>query len=366
LQLAAGACLAGLACFADPYCLLFLPAVALFVVLLSSGDGGARARSGRLASGAAGLGLGLVPIWLLSHSAGASHGVYRLSTSSLSRNVALLFHECLPYLLSTGVRRFVPGTGAAAWHPPAWFRAIELFGAASFVGGIVLGGVLARDRRLGGGARRLGALGASMLPITLVAFVASVMAMDRLSARYLVAIVLVSPFALAPVLAATNRRVLAAMLAPYLVSTAAGGWLGYGDNVDGLRIRRENGEARDEHALGEALHARGIRYGLADYWVAYRLTFLFHEDPTVVPWHAALDRYPPYRRAMENEPVVAYVFDPVWSTEDLDYRKGELRSGKAGFEAELGELRVGRYTVLILRRHFTRDGLATTSRAGGT
>jgi hypothetical protein len=205
-----------------------------------------------------------------------------------------------------------------------------------------------------------------MLPVTLVAFTASVMAMDRLSARYLVAIVLVSPFALAPVLAATSRRGFAAMLAPYLVSTAVGGWLGYGDNVDGLRIRRENGEARDERALGEALRAHGVHHGLADYWVAYRLTFLLGEDPIVVPWHAALDRYPPYRTAVEAAASVAYVFDPIWSGEDLGYRKMELRNGKGGFQPDFEELRAGRYTVLIMHRRVPGEAPAAMARSRGT
>ena len=121
-------------------------------------------------------------------------------------------------------------------------------------------------------------------------------------------------------------------------------------NVEGATIRLENGKAVDELALASALRARGLRYGLADYWVAYRLTFLMREDPILVPWHAELDRYAPYRRAMEAEQTIAYVYDPYWSVEDLAYRKSELQSGKGGFEPAFEEFRVGRYSVLVLKR----------------
>jgi hypothetical protein len=345
-----GALLAGLACFADPYALLFLPAAALFIVVVAKDAGGQRAFLRRAVMGIAGLVVGLVPFWSLSHSAGARHGVLRFDGAALGHNVRLLAHECLPFLLGTDVRHFVPGKGYVAWQPPPLFHALQMVGACSLIAGIVVGGVAALVRRDARDARRLGAAGFVMLPVTLAAFSVSVMAMDRFSARYLVAIVLMAPFALAPVLRVVGRGRVAAMLVPYLVSIAVGGWLGYGDNVDGAHIRLQNGRAEDEHLLAKALHARGLRYGLADYWVAYRLTFLFHEDPIVVPWHAELDRYPPYRRAAEAERTVAYVFDPYWSEEDLAFRKAELSKGKGGFEPGFEEFHVGRYSVLVLRR----------------
>ncbi len=349
-RVALGALLAGLACFADPYALLFLPAVAVFVILIATDAREPRAVVRRFATGVAGIAVGLVPFVLLSRSAGARHGVFQLDAAALGRHVKLLFGECLPYLLGTDVRRFVPGHGAVTWTAPPFFRAIQMVGACSLVAGIVVGGVVSVVRRDARDARRLGAAGAVMLPVTLGAFALSVMAMDRLSARYLVAIVLMAPFALSPVLRVLGRGAVAAMLAPYLVTIAVGGWLAYGDNVDGPRIVQKNGRAVDEQTLARALRARGLRYGLADYWVSYRLTFLFHEDPILVPWHAALDRYPPYRRAADAERTLAYVYDPYWSEEDLAYRKEELSKGKGGFEPGFEEFRAGRYTVLVLRR----------------
>lgn len=343
--------IAGLACFADPYALLFLPAFVVLLLMLARDARIESAGRRRLVAGLAGLVAGLVPFWLLSHSAGARHGVFQFDPASVHRHVRLLVEQCLPYLLGTDVRRFVPGKGVVEWQAPPFLHRLAIFGACSFVATIVIGGLAAIYRREARDARRLGAAGSIMLPVTLGAFALSVMAMDRLSARYLVAIVLMAPFALAPILRLDGRRVLGTMLAPYLVSIAVAGWLGYGDNVDGTRIRLENGRAEDERQLARVLRARGIRYGLGDYWVAYRLTFLFHEDPILVPWHAHLDRYPAYRRAEEAERTVAYVYDPIWSQEDLGYRKNELLHGARGFEPSLEELHAGRYTVLLLRRN---------------
>jgi hypothetical protein len=349
-RIALGTVLAGLACFADPYALLFLPAAAVLLLFITQTAPTRRAALLHLATGLAGSIAGLVPFWLLSHSAGASHGVFHLTAARLVRNVALLKDECLPYLLGTDVRYFAPGRGVVAWDAPRWFRVVQHLGACALLAGIVAGGFVALGGRASRSARRLGAAGAILLPISLAAFSVSVMAMDRLSARYLVAIVLVAPFALTPVLSTVGRRAFAIVLVPYLASIGVAGWLGYGDNVNGASIRLENGKAEDELRLASALRARGLHYGLADYWVAYRLTFLMREDPIVVPWHAELDRYAPYRHAMEAEQTLAYVYDPYWSGEDLAYRKGELRNGKGGFDPAMEEFRIGRYSVLILKR----------------
>ncbi|HVW25496.1 MAG TPA: hypothetical protein VHC69_09000 [Polyangiaceae bacterium] len=350
VRAATGAAAAGLACFADPYALLFLPAFVVFLIFLARDARDRRAGLRRAVAGAAGLSAGLVPFWLLSHSAGANHGVLQFDLGALNRHMKLLVEQCLPYLLGTSVQRFVPGAGTVQWAAPPFFHRLSIFGACSLIASIVVGGLAALYRRDARDARRLGAAGFVMLPVTLVAFSLSVMAMDRLSARYLVAIVLMAPFALAPVLRISGRGALVTMLSPYLISIAVAGWLGYGDDVDGARIRLENGRAEDEQQLERLLHARGLRYGMADYWVAYRLTFLFHEDPILVPWHPELDRYPPYRRAEEAERTVAYVYDPLWSKEDLAYRKAELIGGKGGFEPSIEELHAGRYTLLVLHR----------------
>ncbi len=352
LRLGVGAFVAGLATFADPYCLLFMPVLALLVGLIARDLERWRFPAHSLAAGFAGLALGLVPFFVLSHSRGATRAVYGFTKTVLSHNFKLLETVCLPFLLGDRVSSFSPERGAAWWQPPTWFHAFQILGAGVLVVGIVLGGLAVFARGTPAGMRRLGVAGALMLPLTLGAFLFSVMAIDRWSARYLVSILLFAPFALGPLVRLAGAGQVALLLAPYLVSTAIGGWIGNGSNVDGWRIRRDNGIARDETALGAFCRDRGIRYGLADYWVAYRLTFLFHENPTLIPWHATLDRYPPYRREVDAEPALAYVYDPLRSKETLARREAEFRSGKTDFDPDFEETRVGRYSVLVLhRRH---------------
>jgi hypothetical protein len=348
--LALGSFVVGLACFADPYCLLLLPAVALFVVLTAR-DGDPRTRTRRIAAGVLGGTFGLGPAWLLAHSSGASGGAYTLTPGLIGHNLRLLLDECLPFLLSTKVFLWQGVGEYAVWQAPLWFRAVQFVGAGLLVVAIVAGGVAATLLRgVPPESRRLGILGSLMLPVTLGGFLLSAMVMDFFSARYLAAILLVTPFALAPIMQLVGPKRLGLALLPYLVSAGVAGWLRYDTDVSGWHLRHENGAARDEKALGAALRSRGVHYGVADYWVSYRLTFLLHEDPVIVPWHQSQDRYPPYRAAFVAAPVVAYVYDPWRSHEDLTAREARIRSGESEFEPVFENFTVGRYTVLVLRR----------------
>ncbi|HEY3234620.1 MAG TPA: hypothetical protein VGJ84_07875 [Polyangiaceae bacterium] len=364
LWLAGGAFGAGLACFADPYVLLFLPPLAVFIWLTAREDveGAVPNRDSlktrrvlvRTAAGFAGGLVGLVPLWFLYRSAGASHSVYAVSGGVLSHNFKLLMEQCLPSLMSTTVY-FTPEMPVTqVWQAPIWFQWIQIAGAAALVAGVALGGAAFAFRRLPLMVQRLGVFGASVWPVTLGAFLVSLMVMDRLSARYLNAMILTAPFALTPGLCLLGARRFALALSPYLISAGVAGWLNYGNDVNGWRMRLENGRAQDEQALMAMLRARGIHYGTSDYWVAYRFTFLARENPTVVPWQPQLDRYPPYRSAFQTQSTVAYLFDPWRSGEALAYREAQIRNGATDFEPVFGKYRVGRYSVLILKRRSER------------
>src|SRR5258706_11142457 len=88
------------------------------------------------------------------------------------------------------------------------------------------------------------------------------------------------------------------------------GWTGYGDRVRGpLRVRTPRGAAVEERFVGSELRALGIHAAAADYWLAYRLSFIWAEDPVVANidgW----ERMPEYRRAFEQQPRMAYLFHP--------------------------------------------------------
>ena len=107
---------------------------------------------------------------------------------------------------------------------------------------------------------------------------------DLLSARYLAPIVWLAPFTLAPAAHVLGIRLFAALIAPLVVAVGIGGWYAFAPYVvDGVPVRDPRGVAQEEVALAGALRAEGVRYAAAQYWLAYRLTFLFDEDPVVVP-----------------------------------------------------------------------------------
>jgi hypothetical protein len=128
-----------------------------------------------------------------------------------------------------------------------------------------------------------------------------------------------------------------------------------------VALDTERGDlTRGDDALEAALASRGVRYAMADYWVAYRLTFLFRERVIVVPTHEAEDRYRPYREAFAASPRVAYVFDPWRSRErDPDAELAALLPSRARDPVrDVERVEVGRFTVLVLTR---RDAPARTA-----
>ena len=355
VRYAIGSALACLACYADPYALLFLPALGLHA-LLASHDGRSAtfvrdpvARR-RVASCLAGAVAGVLPLLWLWRRPESVHGELGFLRTILDHNWALLTDECLPWILST-TAYYSKGHGLAygPWEAPRIVRALQLAGAAVFVAGILFAFVALRMKRIPWEVRRLGVVGAIMLPITIGGFLVSVMVMDLFSTRYLAAIVLASPLALAPAGYLLGERRALAALAPYLASAALAGWLGFGSFVSGARpLRTPGGVARDELLLLGELGRRGVKYAVADYWVSYRLTFLYREEVAVVPIHAREDRYRPYRAAFDGAPLVAYVFDPQRSREDLGKELESLRAAPEWASAE--RLTVGDLTAVILRR----------------
>ncbi len=104
--------------------------------------------------------------------------------------------------------------------------------------------------------------------------------------------------------------------------------------------------AVDEAALAGALRAEGVRYAAAQYWLAYRLTFLFDEDPVVVPLDPREDRYRPYRDGFDTAPVVAYGFHPSEPRARPEQVEEQLRDAGTPYR----RMEVDGFTVLIARR----------------
>jgi hypothetical protein len=346
LVLGAGGALATLACFADPYALVLLPASALFCVLCAR-DGPAPAKG--VASAAAGMLAGALPLASLWTQPDAKHGTTGLTLEVLAHNWRLFADTCLPWGLSYQAWAEQDG-GWAPWTAPAPMLLVQLAGACLFVGGVLFALPALASSRIPWPIRRIGAAGFAACALTVAGFLGSVMVMDHFSTRYLATLVLAAPMALAPLAYAMRERTFAALLAPYLASAALNGWLGFVPWVDGLRIvRTDDGAARDEAALERELIGRGVTHAMADYWVSYRLTFLWRERVVVVPKNRVEDRYPPYADAFERARVVAYIFDPARSREPYASIPEQLEA--RGVRAASGEwLRVGRLTALVVHR----------------
>jgi hypothetical protein len=345
----AGGTVSSFAVYADPYALLFLPSALVLGTLALAGEVKAPLRrfpAWGLGALAAGLLVGSVPYLRLRCHPQATLGQTSLTWSVLDHNARLLWEDCGPSLLSTRPLAVLdpssPPSRLLALAGSA-IRPFQLLGALLLVAGILSGAVLVGVSRIPAEVRRLGAAGALILPVTVGGFLVSPMVMDHFSSRYLASIVLAAPFALAPAAYLLRLPRLVPTVAPYLVAAAASGWLAFLP----FGVRREP-LLESDGRLGAALRERGVRFAVADYWAAYRLTFLFGEDPIVVPTNEGEDRYPPYRRRMEDVPILAYVYDGLRSRESPEAMPTWWRT--RGW-VETGErLRLGSYEVVLLRR----------------
>jgi hypothetical protein len=347
-----GAAVASLACFADPYALLLLPPLGLLALLRSfdeTGLQGWRLALPRVGAAASGALLGLLPFLALLRSPASVHGEATLTVAVMQHNLKLLADPCLPWLL--GTTAYVPRAllGYAPWEAGPVVHTIQRAGGAVFLALVTAGGALALTRRkLPWPVRCLGGVGFTVAVLTVASFLVSVMVMDLFSSRYLAALVLFSPFAIAPLGHLLGGRRLLALLFPCLFASGLCGWVGYGDAVRGARVvALPGGGAKDETRLGAMLQARGIHAAIADYWVSYRLTFLFRETVVVVPIHAREDRYAPYRQAYAEATRSAYIFDPKRSREDLAAMQKEAFEGPLAWGQPVERLEVGSLTAVV-------------------
>lgn len=363
---ALGAALGGLALYLDLFAAQFILALGLFALACClDGWPAWSVVARRIGANAVGLACGLAVLALSRLAVTTSPNSVKggtLSVEQLRRNVALLWEQCLPWLLGYGV--YIPGAQLhpARWQPPAAFALVQVAGALLLVAGILWGSfafivrygwrpnggnIPFTSRRLSWPIRRLGLLGGLVALTSLVGFLVSSSPVDMWAARYLAPIVWAAPFALAPAAHSLGARRFLPALAPYVIAAAVGGWLSFGPYVQGpLPVRDPRGVATEEAQLGAALRARGVEYAAAQYWLAYRLTFLWHEAPIVVPLDPTTDRYPPYRHAYEEAPIIAYLFDTTDPRADAASCEASLRATGGRYE----RVTVANFTALVWSR----------------
>ena len=251
--------------------------------------------------------------------------------------------QCLPWLVGAKIYA-VTDSGNVAFAPsPVLLMALQIVGATIFIAVLLSGSLLFFVQRIPWRLRVLGAVGSGVAFTSLFGFLCSYTAVDIMGGRLLMPVVFTLPFTLAPLAHLMGRR-LALVLSPYLLTAAIGGWLSYGIFLDGaLPHRTDRGTAREDLALGAFLRARGIHYAAADYWIAYRLTFILQENPIVVP-EASEDRYPRWRTEFDAAKKVAYLTHPSspWLATQT------IEAQLAGKKVE--KLTVENFTVLIVER----------------
>ena len=326
--LAGGGVLATFAVFADPYALLLAP-VALVVGVLACRDGtpGWPTMLRRAFWVTAGALAGVIPYALLVRSGTYNAAHSAIGTAGIAANAGLLWHECLPWLLSLKVYLAYPGHAHTPWQPGLPFSIVQYAGAAGFLGSFVAAAVLALKRAVPWKLRRLGLAAAVSLPLTLAGFLVSKMVFDLFAARYLAAVVLFSPFAFGVVASQIKTKHFALVIAPYLMAAAAGGWVAFGDETCGLLpVRVQDGTAEREQALAARIVKLGADVGIGDYWTAYRFAFLTNETVALIPWHRHQDRYPKYRERLSRSVRFAYVYDDERSWENFASSSRELEA----------------------------------------
>jgi hypothetical protein len=134
-----------------------------------------------------------------------------------------------------------------------------------------------------------------------------------------------------------------------LIAAAVNGWISYGITfVDhGLPVRSPRGTAREELAVVKLLRDHGVTYGSAQYWLAYRFTFLARESVIIVPLSPGEDRYKPYRTGFDSARDVAYIFHPSEPRAQPAQVEWRLKSTHADYQ----RFNVADFTVFIEHRH---------------
>ena len=343
--LAGSGLVAGFAVYLDLFTLQLMPAVGVFALWWALA---APHRMWRVAALLLGTAAGVAVIAWSRAQPVADGTKAGLDLARLPANWTLLTEVCLPYLLGVKVYVQDPVTlGHVPWGTPGWLQVVQWAGALGFLAAAGWAAVAVLRRTGPAPVRRLGALGLLGSGASIAGFLVSTMPADLLSARYLAPIIWLVPFTLAPAVYALGVRAFAVAVVPFAVAVGLGGWIAFNSYVQGpLPVRDPRGVAVEEAALAGALRAEGVRYATAQYWLAYRLTFLFDEDPVVVPLDPREDRYRPYRDGVAAASVVAYVFHPSEPRATPEPVEEQLRNAGVSYR----RVEIDGFTVLIARR----------------
>lgn len=337
----------GLGYYSDLFAMQFLPGLVLYLLWWSWGA----ARQPRwLALGAvvAGYVVGSIPRF---NAHMKPPQLSELSFEQMKRIWPLFWEQCLPYVTGAKLFSSIDGFHRPEVRPEGVWFVLMVLGLGAFLLLALGGGIIALLPVSDRAARRLAWCGAGWMGVSLIGFLFTGRAVDVMSARYLVPVLLGLPLMAAPLLDRLVRsgRTEVGMVLVLLVVAHFGvaGWRGYGGWVDGVLpqvTRYGNGE--DEQALLAALQQRGVEAATGDYWAAYRLTFLWKEQLLMAPNFGAI-RYGPYQRRFDSARRKALIFlpaIPVTSFKVPEPWEEQFRREGRPFE----RVDVGPYTALII------------------
>jgi hypothetical protein len=306
-------------------------------VLFSAGE--------RVLVALAGFAVGLaLTAWLRGGLGGG--GAASTTFDRFKYNLTLLLETCLPF--SVGTKVFIRGEPlhAQLWSPPPGVHALQLSGAAALSLAVLVAIAAVFVRRTPRAVRWLIFTGLVALTSGLGGFLVSIMPTDMWSARYLAPVFWFMPMTLAAMACWWGPRAMWVVLSPYFATAAICGWLTYGVFVEGARPQlHPRGRADDEQALFDALKAEKITVAAAQYWLAYRLSFLSQERLIVMPLDESADRYSRYREAFAESQRQALIFHPSEPRAQPSQYVQMLRSMNAAFETR----QIAGFTVLFVQ-----------------
>lgn len=180
--------------------------------------------------------------------------------------------------------------------------------------------------------------GACLAVSTVALFLLSGNSVDPNSYRYLLPLF---P-AVSMIVASTLARVRSRAAAALVLTAVIGLW-----SFQNARLHTALAQKRDDSAeVIEWLRARDVHAVLADYWIAYRCSFIAGRDPEFAPYRSH-DRAPLMTQRVLRESRRAYVFaigDPTWPP---------FQAAKA--DRIIEQRLIGRHRVCILEDSGTRS-----------
>lgn len=338
----------GLGYYSDLFAMQLLPGLVLYLLWWTWGA----ARKPRwLALGAvvAGFLVGSIPRFL-AHMKPPK--LSELSLEQLKQVWPLFWEQCLPYVTGAKLFSSLDGFHRPEVRPEGFWFVLMVLGLGTFLLLALAGGLIALLPIADRTARRLAWCGASWMGVSLIGFLFTGRAVDMMSARYLVPVLLGFPLMAAPVLDRLVRSgrtaVGVALVLLVMAHFGVAGWRGYGGWVDGpLPHVTRYGTGADEQTLLEELQKRGVEAATGDYWAAYRLTFLWKEQLVMPPSYGA-ERYGPYQQKFATARRKALIFFPaipVTSFKEPEPWEERFRNEGRPYE----RITVGPYTALIIQ-----------------